>query len=1022
MEQPVTGIPMSPAQQGLWFAERTGTAAAAYLVPAVVVVSEPTTPAAVDAAWTTLTYRHPLLAALVVETDGEPRMIAGDPLPVIHRAVDGADLMAALAAELAVGFDFGTGQDVVGPLARCIALQVDDGRTVVMIVGHHLVLDASGRDLVGADLSAALDGQDLGAGSLAHIGELVRAQTERIEQALPAARAFWSTRPAPPAEVVMPGLTATPAVAEPATHLDIAWNPRLDAAMTAGAAELGVTRFEILLAGIHAVLARYGNALTSVAVDVTTRRPETAGELGMWVNEVPVTMRVDLGTSFADLVRAVRVEARAAYAHREVPPARARTGLPPRLALAPVSTSYLRLDLPDTGVDRLFATSSVRAATHLHFIDTPDGLTGRLHVPTRLFPPPDAERFAGHLRTLIAAGLAGPHRPIADLELLLPTEQTVLQTLVPPAVPRPATTVLDLVRAVAERTPDAPAVSDGEGTLTYRELIAAAHRIGHGLRRRGVAAGDVVGLCAHRRAELVTGLLGILAAGAAYLPLDPTYPTERSAFIATDAGAKLVLGHTEAMAPLAGLPLELVALDAPLDAPLHTGLNTPAFAAEPDTAPTTTDPGALAYVIYTSGSTGRPKGVEIGHAALVNLVLAMTELIGSAPADHWLNLTTISFDISGLELFAPLTTGGRVTVATDAAVREGAALARLIGDEGITHVQATPSSWRLLLDADWPGAPITALSGGEPLPLPLARRLRPLVSRLINVYGPTETTIWSTAAEVPADPDRITIGGPIANTTLHILDDRMRPAPVGVPGELCIGGSGLARGYRGRPDLTAGRFVTDGSGRRLYRTGDRVRLSMDGHLEFLGRTDDQIKLRGHRIELAEIEQALLTAPGVTQAAVAVRDGELVAYLVGDGDPASIRSHIARILPRYMMPREFVRLERMPATPNGKLDRSALPAPAPAPEESEGSAAGPVSDARTLTDVVTGIWQEVLRADRIGPEDSLFDLGGHSLTIMQITARIQDALGVEVPFDLFFDTPTIDGVVACVEELRQEQNI
>ncbi|NUR24429.1 MAG: hypothetical protein HOV83_00995, partial [Catenulispora sp.] len=300
MEQAVTGIAMSPAQQGLWFAERTGTAAAAYLVPAVVVVPEAVADTVVDTAWTTLVRRHPLLAALVVETDGEPRLIAGEPLPVAHRPVGAAGLMDVLAEELAVEFDFAGAERVAGPLARCVALRADDGRTVLMIVGHHLVLDASGRDLVAADLAAALAGQDLGAGSLAHIGDLVRAQSERIAEALPAARAFWADRPAPPAEVVLPGLAATPTVAEPATHLDIDWNPHLDAAMTAGAAELGVTRFEILLAGLHAVLARYGNTLTSVAVDVTTRRPETAGELGMWVNEVPVTMSVDAKVSFSD--------------------------------------------------------------------------------------------------------------------------------------------------------------------------------------------------------------------------------------------------------------------------------------------------------------------------------------------------------------------------------------------------------------------------------------------------------------------------------------------------------------------------------------------------------------------------------------------------------------------------------------------------------------------------------------------------------------------------------------------------
>ncbi len=654
--------------------------------------------------------------------------------------------------------------------------------------------------------------------------------------------------------------------------------------------------------------------------------------------------------------------------------------------MAPVSISYRRLAGTPHTVDWLLAPPTVRSALHLLLVDSAAGLTGRIQVPSRL-PAAGAERIAGHLRVLLAAALADPDRPVGDLDLLVPAELALLDRLNATARPRPATTVLDLVRAAARATPDAVAVSGDDGTLTYRELVAAAHRIGHGLLRRGVAAGDVVGLCAHRGVELVTGVLGILAAGAAYLPLDPTYPASRLEYIAADAGAKLIIGDAA---------------------------EAPDFAAEPSTPPTTTDPGGTAYVIYTSGSTGRPKGVEIGHAALANLVAAMGELIGAGPADRWLNLTTISFDISGLEIFAPLTTGGRVVVAADAAVREGAALARLIRDAGITHVQATPSSWQLLLDAGWAGAPITALCGGEALPLALARRLRPLVDRLINVYGPTETTIWSTAAEIPADPDRVTIGGPLANTTLHVVDARLRPVPVGVPGELCIGGAGLARGYRGRPDLTGARFVTSPGGPRWYRTGDQVRLGADGQIEFLGRADDQIKLRGHRIELGEIEQTLLGAPGVDRAVVAVRDGELVAYLVGAGPVGPIRAHVADRLPRYMIPRDFVRLDRLPRTLNGKLDRSALPAPA------RPGAAEPAPGAAGLTEIVAGIWREVLRVDEIDPDATLFDLGGHSLTIMQITARIRKALGVEVPFDVFFDTPTIDGVVSSIEELRQEE--
>ncbi|HEU5427011.1 MAG TPA: amino acid adenylation domain-containing protein [Actinocrinis sp.] len=1023
MAQAVIGFPMTPAQQGLWFAERSGAAAAAYLVPAVLTTPQWLAPKALDRAWSALVERHPLLAAAVTESDGEPLLIPGEPIPVTHRTIGAAELSRALAAELAVEFDFAGRDRAVGPFARCVGLRVDDGRTVVLIVAHHLVLDASGRDLLTGDLAAAVAGRPLGPGSLARSAQLGQAQTERIAAALPAAREFWSARPAPPDEVVLPGLAATPTTAEPATHIDLTWDLPLDAALTAGVAALGVTRFEALLAGLHALLARYGNATTSVAVDLSTRRPETAGELGMWVNELPVTLAVDPETSFRELAHATRAEARAMYGHREVPLGRALTGLPPRLALAPVSISYLRLSPEPSQVDRLFATATVRAAMHLHLIDTPDGLTGRIHIPTRLLPAADAERIIAHLRTLLAAALAEPDRPLGDLDLLLPAESALLERLNATARPRPATTVLDLVRATAEATPDAAAVSGDGGTLTYRELVAAAHRIGHGLRRRGVASGDVVGLCAYRRVELVAGILGILAAGAAYLPLDPTYPTDRLAFIVTDAGAKLILGHTQATAGLSELPAEL----APLD-----GLA--AFDAEPETPPVPTDPSALAYVIYTSGSTGRPKGVEIGHAALVNLIAAMVELIGCGPADRWLNLTTISFDISGLELFAPLTTGAEVVVAGEAAVREGSALARLIRDAAITHVQATPSSWQLLLDAGWTGAPITALSGGEALGLSVARRLRPLVDRLINVYGPTETTIWSTAAEIAADPDRVTIGGPLANTTLHVLDARLRQVPTGVPGELCIGGAGLARGYRGRPDLTAERFVTDADGRRLYRTGDLVRLGDDGQVEFLGRSDDQIKLRGHRIEQGEIEQTLLGVPGVDQAAVAVRDGELVAYLVGAAELTTIRMHVAGALPRYMIPRHFAWLDQLPRTPNGKLDRAALPVPeltgatagadpekdTDADADADSAEGTDAASAAELAGIVAGIWCEVLRVDRIEPGATLFALGGHSLTIMQIIARIRNALGVEVPFDVFFDTPTVDGVVSSIEELRQEQ--
>ncbi|GHJ47710.1 hypothetical protein Cs7R123_50520 [Catellatospora sp. TT07R-123] len=1001
MTQALDGIPVTLAQQGVWFTERVGGADTAYRLAVAVTLPGPADPDRLDQAWAQLVDRHPALAVAVADHGGEPLLRPVAPAPVEYHTGGQVLVDSVVTAGLQRPFDLAQ-----GPLARCSAVHTELGTTVV-VVAHHLVFDGASKDVLVADLLAAYDGRPLPSGSLDGLGEAARAQAQRIAAATPAAREFWAARPAPADEVVLPYATGPVTGAEAAFKVPFALGADLDAVLSDGAAALGLTRFELLLAAVHAVLARYGNPVTSVAVDLSTRTPDLAGEIGMWVNELPVTVTADLGMPWAEFARAVRAEARAVYGHREVPLGRALPGLPPRLTLAPVSISYRRR--ADQAADVLWNLTPpvVRSALHVQVVDTGALVDGSVLAPAR--DAAAARRFVPHLVNLLRSALADSQRPVGELDLLTAEERSAV---VVGAVDRPrrAATVLDLVREQAQRTPDAPAVSGTDGELTYRELVEAAHRVGNGLHARGVAAGDLVGLCAKRNTELVAGVLGILAAGAAYLPLDPSYPQARLEFIAADAGAKVILGHT-------GGPLDVLPLD---------GLA--AFAAEPVTAPPVeSDPDGLAYAIYTSGSTGRPKGVEIGHAALANLIAAMGELLGTDPAHRWLNLTSLSFDISGLELFLPLTTGARVIVAPDAATREGAALDRLIRDGGATHVQATPSTWRMLLDADFAGAPLTALCGGEPLPPRLAQRLRERTGRLVNVYGPTETTIWSTAAEIPADPQRVTIGGPLANTTLHVLGEDLRPLPPGVPGELCIGGAGLARGYRGRAELTGQKFVRVG-GQRLYRTGDLVRLGTDGQVEFLGRVDDQIKLRGHRIELGEIEQTLLGAPGVGQAAVAVRGCTLVAYLVGAGDVPEIRRHLSGTLPRYMMPGQYLWLDRLPLTPNGKLDRKALPEPpalADEPDDLDGACAAapetaPAAGAGDLVAEVTAIWCEVLRIEDIAPDDTLFDLGGHSLTITQITARVRDAYGVEVPFDVFFDTPTVEGVVDSIEELLREQ--
>ncbi|MFC7760211.1 amino acid adenylation domain-containing protein [Catellatospora bangladeshensis] len=480
-------------------------------------------------------------------------------------------------------------------------------------------------------------------------------------------------------------------------------------------------------------------------------------------------------------------------------------------------------------------------------------------------------------------------------------------------------------------------------------------------------------------------MLAVLRAGAAYVPVDPSYPQARQELILADADPALILEGLDAV---------------------------------PQARPGGAVPAGTAYVMYTSGTTGRPKGVVVPHSALANLLLGMAEAVGSRPGDRWLGLTPLSFDISGLELFLPLVTGGRLVIASDLSALEGRAVAALIEREGVTHVQATPSGWQVLLEAGFDGPAVTALAGGEALPPDLARRLRARTARLINVYGPTETTIWSTADEIPDQPDTVTIGRPIANTRTYVLDPAGRPLPAGVWGELCIGGDGVADGYLRRPDLTAERFVPDPFGPgRLYRTGDRCRWSADGRLVYGGRDDGQVKIRGHRVELEEIEAHLREHPGVAQAAVTLRGGELAGYLVPRDtapDAAELRRHLGQRLPAATVPTSWTVLDRLPLTPSGKLDRAALPEPVLS------RTAAPVRDTRAsgddeLVETLRAIWQEVLSVEDVGDDEDLFDLGGHSLTITRISVRITQQLGRDVPLDVFFDTPTIAEIAQYLRE-------
>jgi amino acid adenylation domain-containing protein len=580
----------------------------------------------------------------------------------------------------------------------------------------------------------------------------------------------------------------------------------------------------------------------------------------------------------------------------------------------------------------------------------------------------------------------------------------------------PDLTVSQLVHAQARRTPDAPAVATVALSLTYRELQQCVDAVAANLRQRGARAGDHIVVCMARCAELPAVLLGVMAAGCAYVPVDPAYPAQRRAFAFADSGAKLVVGEE------------------PLDADGHGGVE-PALRQRWDRLRVTPaelldgrghgdvetvhggSPAAGAYLIYTSGSTGQPKGVRVTHRAAVNLLLAMADRSRLAAGQTWLAVTTLAFDISFAELFVPLVIGARTWVAGSDETSDPAALMSLIDTAGTAILQATPATWRMLVAAGWKGRPgLVALTGGEALDRRLADELLPRVGRLCNVYGPTEATVWASWQDVSAT-GQIAIGLPLRNVEFRVLDDHGAPVPPGVPGELWIGGACLAAGYHAREALTQERFVQQSFGgeprRRFYRTGDRVRANAAGDIRWLARIDDQIKLRGFRIELGEVESAMTAVPGVRQAVAAVRefgpdDLRLIACVVWDAAPAAdwvarLRGVLQRTLPDYMVPSSFVALDALPLTPNGKVDRKALPVPRQIPAAP--SLQGDVFDR------VMAIWQAVLQTADVGPHDNFFDLGGHSLLLLAMQAKVEDSFGVRVPRVEFFRNPTVAGLAA-----------
>ncbi len=1034
-QQPIGGFRLSPQQRRLWQLQ-AGAGTAGLMVRCALRVAAPLDPGILRAALGDVIARHEILRTTF-------RPLPGMKLPVQVIADEGIVELAAageegeprrLLAELArEPFD-----PAVPPLLRCRLAPTLGNGSLLLLLLPALSADLASLPRLAAEIGrayAARSGRpvDGPAAEPVQYADLAEWQNELLEgEETEAGRGFWRRLDLSRA---VTGLPMETAVAEAGGFAPRAWPVPLPAAagdgLAAVAGRVGAPPVAILLAAWQCFLGRLAGASEMVVGAAFEGRKfaELEDAIGPLVRILPVRVSLAGEPAFQEVARRVSEALDEAHQWQEyfswdlvgsrpAGPAAGVPGLPfafellspppePGFAGWPASFEVLEGD-----ADRF----TIKLATRL---DGGEGLAAELQADPRRFEESAVARLADGFATFLAAALAAPETRAADLDLLAADDRRLLAEVNRTAAPLPERCLHELLSEQAGRTPDRVAVSANSRELTYAELDARAERLAGHLVSLGVGPDVRVGVCLERSPELVLALLAVLKAGGAYVPLDPDYPRERLRFMAEDAAAPLLLTRG-ALAPLlAGAPGRIVEVDALAELPAPRGTRPRGRAL----------PSHLAYVLYTSGSTGRPKGVMIPHRSLVSHMLWMQASFPLDGDDRVLQRTPFSFDASVWEFYAPLLAGACLVLDRPGNRLDAGFLIRRIREEGVTVLQVVPSLLRVLL-AHEEFAACTSLrrvfSGGEALRPELARRFcETLGADLVNLYGPTEATIDSTSHRTRPGSETVPIGRPIANASIRVLDPRLQPLPALVPGELHIAGAGLARGYLDRPALTAGAFLpdpwSDEPGGRMYRTGDLVRLLPDGSLEFLGRINDQVKLRGFRLELGEIEVVLAGHPGVEQAVAVVRedvpgDQRLVAYWLapGGGSPprvGELRAFLGERLPEHMIPATFVRLKAFPLAPNGKVDRRQLPAPSSARPDLEQELVAPRDPDE---EILAAIWSEVLGVDEIGVRDNFLALGADSIRSVRVVALAQER-GIDLSLQQVFQHQTIE---ALAEALRQ----
>ncbi|MEL4898163.1 amino acid adenylation domain-containing protein [Crocosphaera sp. Alani8] len=1028
---------LSPMQQGMLFHSLLAPESGAYIVQMTYQIRGALNSLTFEEAWQKLCDRHPIFrTAFVWENLEKPLQVVGRKVKLPVEQLDwtnfsinqqSENLTELLQEQRQQGFNLSH-----APLIKITLIKLEKDHYQVIWTHHHLLLDGWSVGCIFKEFLAYYQVFSLGKTIDLPIPTPYRDYISWLQkQDRTNAEKYWKKTlkgfisPTPLGiDKPTPNFRkASPQYNEKQKHL----SRELTSALQKLAKEKQLTLNTLIQGVLSLVLSCYSGESDIVFGATVSGRPPKMSDaesmIGLFINTLPVRVKINPQQSLLSWLKQLQNKQIEQQEYEYTPLLEIQqhsdvSGNFPLFENLVIFENYpveptLKKSLQGLEINNIQTTEQTNYPLTL-YVTVRSQLTLRVLYDSDRFSSSSIDRFLEHLETLLTSISENPEQQLWEISLLTNQEQKELLIEGKREEEKNNSNICihQLFEAQVEKIPNNTAVIFEEESLTYQELNKKANQLAHYLHKLGIKAETLVGICLESSLEMVIALLAIIKVGGAYLSLDSNYPQQRLDFIIQDSEIDYLIGSSASKNNNSNTVKYFIDIDK-IQAEINQQKNT--------NLELEINPENLAYIIYTSGSTGIPKGVQVPHSCLSNFLLSMKEKPGLTDKDTLLSVTTLSFDIAALELYLPLTVGAKLILVSRDVTVEGVTLAQQLLTQKVTVMQATPATWKLLLASGWEGKKdLTILCGGEALSPDLAEQLKEKSKQVFNLYGPTETTIWSSVYEV--ETEKVRLGKPINNTQLYILDKDYNQLPIGVPGELYIGGKGVTRGYLKRPELTAERFIANPfkAGERLYKTGDLVKYGEDREIEYIGRIDYQVKLRGYRLELGEIETILLNHPQIKEAVVIVKEESLIAYIVCQEEininPRSIKEYIGERLPSYMIPSRFVELEKLPLTPNGKINRKALPEPNDRQQLTETY----VSPRSEIERTIAKIWQEVLKIETIGINDPFFDLGGHSLSMVRVHSKVREAFSSDISLVEMFQYPTISDLAAYFERQKSKK--